>query len=161
MTAGLRETLRQLLDEVCCTRPPALRRSGEEDWLFATDLPQAASPEAVEAFRRAAEEADWRIGERPGWLLLDHDVIPPEGTFGASAEGETGCCLSLLLRHPGGSSTEKERRALYKASEQRDGLPRLMAAWHRDWAERLRRGEALPADLGCWIAALAHEEEKA
>lgn len=159
MTGELRASLRALLEAVPCRRPPALRRSDEADWLFATDLPLAACGEALEAFRQKAKEAGWRIEQRGGWLLLDHAVIPPQGRFDADAPGETGCCLSLLLRHPGGASTEAERRALFKAGEQRGVLERLMAAWHREWAERLRRGEALPADLGCWIARLAHEEE--
>ena len=52
----LRQELMQLLSGTESSRPAALRRSLREDFLYATDLPQAAGDSDVAAFRRKAEE---------------------------------------------------------------------------------------------------------
>ena len=53
------------------TRPPALRRSRREDWLYATDLPRTAERDQTEAFRKQAEKAGWRTEEKNGWIEMD------------------------------------------------------------------------------------------
>ena len=96
----LRLEIRELLAGTECVRPAALRRSRQEDYLFTTDLPEAASAEAAEEFRREAEKAGWRTKVTDGWIELDR--IPetlPAGLVPDSPGPEARCCASLLRRH--------------------------------------------------------------
>ena len=75
----LRQEIRTILDGTDSSRPAALRRCRREDWLYATDLPQAASGEAVDAFLRMMESSGWRARQEAGWILLDRiPEMPPE-----------------------------------------------------------------------------------
>ena len=152
----LREELLLRLRALPARRPPALRRSLRDDWLYATDLPQAADRESVRLFLEAVRGAGWRAEELDGWIELDQRLDrPPENWQPGPLGPETACCLSLLARqHPdreGGDGAETREaaaravRKLMKAGE--DGG----AAWekacgevHREWAARLRERKCIP-----------------
>lgn len=136
-----------MLDCTDSIRPAALRRCRQEDWLYATDLPQAASGEAVDAFLRTAESNGWRTRKETGWILLDRiPEIPPEGFFSGPFGPEARCCLSLLRRHPDRKgNADHEVRMLLKAGEEGpDAYERACGILHREWASALRKGENLP-----------------
>ena len=139
-------------------RKPALRRSDDAEHLLATDLPLTCDEGTLAAFIRDMEAAGWRVTPVNGWLWLDHPVPVPQAEP-AATEGELGCLISLLERHPGGQADPAAYRALAKAQEA-GTLARLCAAWHRDWAVRLRRGEALPASLLPCLYACAASTQK-
>ena len=148
MLTPLRRKMQALLAAVPVRRKPTLRRSDAPEALLATDLPLAAEEGTVEAFTAAAEEAGWTVMRRGDWLLLDHPVDTPDCPVPDRFTGEAGCCLSLLLRHGGGDAPAEDIRALVKALDAGEtALERLCAAWHRDWAARLRRHEPLPGGL--------------
>ena len=144
----LRKALLAMLSGTPSKRPAALRRSLQEDWLYATDLPQIADRETAEAFRRKAESAGWRTEADSGWILMDLvPDIPPAGGFTGPYGPEAGSCASLLQRHPERKkrNAQRERRMLLKAGEEgQEAFERCCAMLHREWAENLRRGEALP-----------------
>ena len=136
-----------MLSHAECIRPAALRRSLLEDYLYATDLPQAATADAVAAFRQEAEAAGWRTEITDGWIQLDRipgsvdrDNLP--GTAGPEAR----CCTSLQLRHPGKRKNgNREKRMLLKAAEEGPGTyERVCGILHREWAAALRNREQLP-----------------
>ena len=136
-----------MLDCTNSIRPAALRRCRQEDWLYATDLLQAASGEAVDAFLRTAESNGWRTRKETGWILLDRiPEIPPEGFFSGPFGPEARCCLSLLRRHPDRKgNADHEVRMLLKAGEEGpDAYERACGILHREWASALRKGENLP-----------------
>lgn len=143
----LRQELQGILAEIPVRRPPALRRSLLEDWLYATDLPRAAEETAVAAFCRKAEEHGWRTAATDGWIQLDRiPEIIPEPVFGGPFGTEAACCASLLRRHPGERKAEREIRLLIKAAEEgKEAYEKVCAGLHREWASALRKGEALPA----------------
>ena len=146
MTNDLRQEIRTLLDGTDCIRPAVLRRSLREDFLYATDLPQAADPRAADEFRRTAEAAGWRTAEAEGWIQLDRIPDHPAGICPGEAGPETRCCRSLLARYKGEKRNgDREKRLLLKAAE--EGT----AAWekacrklHTEWAGALRKKEPLP-----------------
>lgn len=148
MLTPLRREMQALLATVPVRRKPALRRSDAPEALLATDLPLAAEKAAVADFTALAENAGWTVLRRGDWLLMDHPVDAPDCPVPAELPGEAGCCLSLLLRHGGCDAPEEDIRALVKARDAgRNALERLCAAWHRDWAARLRRHEPLPGGM--------------
>ena len=148
MLTSLRHACQAHLQQAEATRKPALRRSAAPDALLATDLPLAAEKAAVADFIALSEKAGWTVMRRGDWLLLDHPVDAPDCPVPAELPGEAGCCLSLLLRHGGGDAPGEDIRALVKARDAGStALERLCAAWHRDWAARLRRREPLPGGL--------------
>ena len=148
MLTPLRREMQTLLASVPVRRRPVLRRSDAPEALLATDLPLAAEETAVAAFLTAAEGAGWTVTPQGDWLLLDHPVEAPDCPVPDRLAGEAGCCLSLLLRHGGDAAPREDIRALVKARDAGDrALERLCAAWHRDWAARLRRHEPLPGGL--------------
>ena len=143
----LRREIRTLLDSAESDRPAALRRSRLEDWLYATDLPQAAQRKAVADFLRTAAETGWKTDERAGWILLDRTPEkPPEDGFRGPFGPEAACCANLLQRHPGKRKNgDREARILLKAGEEGpDAYERACGSLHREWAAALRKGEALP-----------------
>ena len=128
-------------------RPAALRRSLREEYLYATDLPQAAGEEAVSAFRREAEKAGWKTEEDGGWILLDRiPQKPPAEGFRGSGGPEARCCAGILRRHPGNRKDgTREKRILIKADEEgAEAFENACRALHLEWAEALRKGEPLP-----------------
>ncbi|MGN1019092.1 MAG: hypothetical protein ACI4O7_01860 [Aristaeellaceae bacterium] len=148
MLTPLRRNVQTLLADVPVCRKPALRRSDAPEALLATDLPLAAEDAAVEAFLAAAEDAGWTVIPRGEWLLLDHPVDAPDCPMPERLAGEAGCCLSLLVRHGGDGAPREDIRALVKARDAGGrAVERLCAAWHREWAARLRRREPLPGGL--------------
>ena len=151
-----RKELHALFLPLSLPRTPALRRSLKPDWLFSTDLPSFASPDACKAFLRSAESLGWEAGEGAGpgpdasvrgWLELRRSVSSfPPGFFPVEAGGEYACLCALLARHPGSTDASSETILLLKARE--EGA----AAWenacrelHRELARRLRLHEPLPA----------------
>ena len=143
----LREELRKMLAATESTRLAALRRSRREEFLYTTDLPQAASAEAAADFRRRAERAGWRTAETDGWIELDR--IPctvPAGCIPDRTGPEAQCCASLLRRHPGKRRNgDREKRMLLKAAEEgTEAYGKACGILHREWAAALRKGEALP-----------------
>ena len=73
---------------------------------------------------------------------------PPEDWYEGNFGPEAACCLSLLERHAGTAcgAPEAVQRTLIKAGEEGGkAYETACAELHREWAERLRRGEPLPA----------------
>ena len=145
---SLRKEAQALLSGVRTVRPAVLRRSLQEEYLYATDLPQIAEEETVTAFRRAAEDAGWQTAEQDGWIQLDRiPEVPPEDGFRGPFGREARSCGSLLRRH---AETEKrngnrEKRMLLKAGEEGpEAYEKCCARLHREWAAALRKREALP-----------------
>ena len=143
----LRQEIRTILDGTDSTRPAALRRCTGEDWLYATDLPLAASEETVGTFLRTAESRGWRTRKEAGWILLDRiPDMPPEGFFPGPFGHEAKCCLSLLRRHADRKgNADRAVRMLLKAGEEGpDAYERACGILHREWAAALRKGGDLP-----------------
>ena len=148
MLTALRAQVQAVLYAVPAQRKPALRRSDAEDALFATDLPLIAQASAVEDFRAGMEAMGWRVARCNGWLTLDTAVPTPEYDIPKALAGECGCCISLLLRHPGGAPAEDDIRAVVKAADAGiQPFEKLCARLHGEFAARLRRHEALPGAL--------------
>ena len=144
----LRRELHALLLTVQTGRPPAVRRSRREEWLYATDLPQTADPSATACFAEAARKAGWRVCAEAEWLLLDkYTSVPPTPWISDETGPEARCCLSLLRRHtdrltPSDGTAE---RALIKAAEAGPGkFGEACRKIHEQWAERMRRGQSIP-----------------
>ncbi|MGN0793076.1 MAG: hypothetical protein ACI4MG_01235 [Aristaeellaceae bacterium] len=154
MLKALRLQVNTALQSVPARRKPALRRSDAPDALLATDLPLAADANAVAAFIRALTGAGWRVWQGDnGWLLLDVPVPAPEHAPDADADGECGCCLTLLTRHPDtADATELIRLAVKAADAGRKPFERLCAWLHGELAVRLRRKEPLPGALRPYLA---------
>ena len=164
MISSLRGELRQLLAAVPTSRTPAVRRCDSPDALLATNLPFLADEAAIAQFTAAAQQNGWTVTLQNGWLLLDHPVPAPEMPPPAHFGGESGCLLSLLMRHPQDHAPcESDIRALAKAADESPAqAERLCAAMHRTWAERLRRHEALPGGLApylLYVHQLLHSKE--
>ncbi len=142
-----RKMLRELLENAGAPRPPALRRSGAEEYLYASDLPELLSPEKLNLFLKKAAEASWRGSVEKGWLLLTRDTEePPEGWFPGPFGREAACCLSLLERRGSGSERDPaaERMLILSGEEGPEAYEKACAEIHRAWAARLRRKENLP-----------------
>lgn len=153
MLTPLRRQMATLLAACPACRKPALRRSDSPGYLLATDLPLAAEAADVSAFQAAAEAAGWHVAAQAGWLLLDHPLPPPVDSGRQTGPGEVGCVLWLARLHPQGGAPEADIRALAKAVESGDGaVERLCRSWHRQWAARLRCGEALPGGLAPYLS---------
>ena len=145
-----REELRNLLLTLETERPAALRRSRSEDWLYATDLPGAASEGILEAFISRVEQAGWKVKREDGWIQLDRKVslfmpgmIPEEWTAGPAA----ACCRSLLERHRDHltSSDGSAERMLLKAGEESpEFYEEACRKLHARWAELLRSHQGIP-----------------
>ncbi len=142
----LRREIQEMLRNVPCWRPAALRRSQREEFLYATDLPGAADTKAVELFLQTAAANGWRTETAAGWIQLDRECSePPDGGEPGQTGPEAHCCASLLRRHPGSGRSERERRMLIKAGEEGpEAYEKVCAQLHREWAEAMRKGEPLP-----------------
>ena len=146
---ALREELAALLAMPETHRNPVIRRSLEEDWLYAADAFLLYGGDVPETVRQALMSAGWQYVRDGNWLLLRKASEEPpanwyEGSFGPEAKR----CLSLLKRHPAenGPGAESVQRMLIKAAEEgTDALEAACRAIHRDWAGRLRQGMRLPA----------------
>ena len=135
-----RKELNDLLSAADSRRPPALRRSLTEKYLYA---------ESVQSFLEAAESAGWSAAECRGWIELDRFAAePPEGGLPDVSGPEAACCLSLLRRHRRDTapSDGRSERMLIKAGEEGpDAYERICAALHASWAESLRNRRGIPA----------------
>lgn len=148
MLAALRLQVQSVLYAVPARRKPALRRTDAPDALLATDLPQITDGASVEAFIDVLAGLGWRVTQRSGWLSLDTDVPAPEVDLAELPEGEAGCCISLLLRHPGEECpAELIRRVVKAADAGRQPFDRLCGQLHAEMAAQLRRHEVLPGGL--------------
>lgn len=160
MLTEMRREVRALLDGCGATRPPALRRAEDAAHLLATDAPSLLDEVGITRLRKALHAQGYSTELVRGWLLMDkaltltENVQPPE-TLPA---GEAGCVISLLLRHPSDMLDTESVRALAKASEMGIGaLERVCAGLHRDFAARLRQGEALPGGLLPYVLLAARK----
>ena len=139
-----REELRSILDDLETERPASLRRSRTEEWLYATDLPAAASESILEAFISRADQAGWKVKREDGWIQLDRKInvfltgMIPEGRTTSPA---AACCRSLLERHRDcltPSDGIAERMLLKAGEESRESYEEACRKLHARWAERLR-----------------------
>ncbi len=152
MMNALRRELLTLLDACETRRKPALRRSLEEGYLYASDLPQAAAEEETDRFLSAARVLGWTAERRGDWILLDKAApLPPEGWYAGPRGPEAACCLSLLRRRPPAGPSDPAardaavRRLLLAGEQGGDTLEKVCGELHGEWAACLREGRALPA----------------
>ena len=145
---ALRKELQELMKIPQTERQPVLRRSMPEAWLYATDLPVVCNRDNMTLFLESIRKAGWEYAEEKGWILMRKPADkPPEDWYDGPFGTEAGCCLSLLERHERQAAGEPEtvQRLLIKAAEEGGKkYEAACAAIHRNWAERLRRGEPLP-----------------
>jgi hypothetical protein len=144
----LRKELTRLLSERPLSRMPSVRRSRSEEWLYASDFPGLCTAEEQEKIADRLREYGWETAVTEGWALLRKPAEePPEGWYSDGFGPEAACCLSLLDRHAErGNSAEAAQRMLIKAGEEGGkAYETACAALHREWAERLRKREPLPA----------------
>ena len=129
-------------------RRPALRRSSRDDYLFATDFPQAADDQAVLSFLETARRNGWLADLSGGWIELSRSMDFRDAIDApVFHHPEADCCLSLLIRHqekmkPSDGCTEK---AIAKSMEEgysayADACEKI----HALWAESLRVGNSIP-----------------
>ena len=152
---ALRKELQILMQTKRTSRPPVLRRSLVEEWLYATDLPGVCSREEISLFQDQLTENGWEYTADGQWILMRKTAEePPDEWYNGSFSTEAGCCLSLLERHPDRTTDAPEaaQRMLIKAGEEGEKrYEAACAALHRNWAERLRKGEPLPALNSCYF----------
>lgn len=158
MMRDMRRQITEVLLSSGAARKPALRRSDAPDALLATDLPLIVSPEAALAAIRRLTELGYRTWPAEnGWLLMDAPLPVPEAEIPENLQGESGCCISLLARHPHGGDAGRLIRAAVKAEEA--GLryfDRFCAELHGELAARLRRHEPLPGALLPYLCRAYH-----
>ena len=144
---ALRRELSEKLTAVPTDRPPAVRRSRRDEWLYATDIKLLLSGKAMESLLNELAAEGWEWTEEQGWLLLRKPAEePPDGWYDGAFGPEAACCASLLDRHPSkGSEAETAQRMLIKAGEEGDNAYEAACRQlHQEWAEQLRRGDPLP-----------------
>ncbi len=147
-----RKELQLMLAKEKTVRPPALRRSLEEAYLYATDLPLLLSPEELADFRERAEQAGWQTERKDCWLQLTRTVCkPPDGWRKGILLTEAAACASLLRRwesrKEGKERPDGQREAvlLVKAGETGSkALESVCRKLHGEWAVLLREHRALP-----------------
>ena len=157
MLTPLRHAAQAALMDVPAARKPALRRSDDPEALLATDLPLIAEGEAVEAFAEKLRAEGWRVWKAGEWLLLDAEVPVPEVRIPPCPEGEAGCCVSLLARHPSQTIDQVALRAIVKAADSgAPALERLCRRLHAQWAGALREHRPLPGGLLPYLCRATH-----
>lgn len=141
-----RQELREIMEKIPCSRPPALRRSRKEAYLFASDLPACVSAEACLLFLSQAKNAGWEAEQESGWLnLRKAGICRPAGWFPEGLGGEAACLRALACRHTGKGEASREAIRLMKAREEGpQAWESACRTLHQEWARRLRTGEALP-----------------
>ena len=146
---AFRKELSAILASRQTDRPPVLRRSRQEEWIYVTDIPALVSDGVKCQLKDELKAAGWENTETDGWLFLrKHAEDPPEGWYAGAFGPEAACCFSVLNRHPHMNGTEAEtaQRMLIKAGEEGEkAYERACSALHREWAECLRQGKPLPA----------------
>ena len=146
---GLRKELEVLLASSSGSRKPVLRRSYEKAWLYATDLPEVLDGSIPETLGEALNSAKWEYLQEGSWIMLrTASPEPPENWYGGAFGPEAACCRSLLERNSDLSDAlpDDTERILIKAGEEGEAAyEAACACLHREWAERLRLRESLPA----------------
>lgn len=161
MLTALRREVQAALEETPSARKPALRRSDDPGALLATDLLLTTTEEAVEDFVARMNGQGWQVWRRGDWLLLDKEPPVPDNAVPEPLKGEAGCCVSLLLRHPGGGVDREAVRAVVKAAEQgQPALERLCAELHESWAAALREHRTLPGGLLSYLCRAVNMTKK-
>ena len=136
-----RQELLALLSDTAAYRKPALRRSLCDDYLYATDLPLCAAPEACISFWKRAAAVGWDARQDGNWINLRKPLsLFPAGWWASlPSEGEAGCLRDLANRHPELVPTPVQAIRLIKAAEEgSESLEEACRAIHRDYAHRLR-----------------------
>ena len=144
----MRTELTSLLEAPEGSRRPAIRRSLMTEWIYATDLPALYNGTVPDNLTDGLEAAGWESEMKDGWLQLRKPAPdPPKGWYDGPFGPEAACCLSLLGRHSScAGNPEPTQRILIKAGEEgAAAYEEACAALHREWAERLRRREPIPA----------------
>lgn len=145
---ALRRELTELLTVPQGSRRPVIRRSLQEMWLYATDVPLLFEGSVLEHMLHALAGAGWAYEQDGYWMQLRKTAQePPEDWYTGTFGPEAACCLSLLERHQGsgGEPSEKVQYMLIKAGEEGEkAYEEACAAIHREWAERLRKGNSIP-----------------
>ena len=145
---ALRKELAALLTAPAGSRQPVIRRSLQDAWIYATDLPALYDGPIPDTLLESLADAGWEYTQEQGWIQLRKAAPePPEDWFSGSFGPEAACCMSLLERHPALTceGTEAAQRKLIKAGEEGEkAYETACAALHRQWAERLRKGERIP-----------------
>ncbi len=146
---ALREELAAVLTPPAGGRPPAIRRSPREEWLYMTDLPVLYGGTVPNTLLTALTGLGWEYRQEDDRLQLRKPAPePPEHWYAGPFGPEAGCCLSLLDRHPQRDVEDSgaAQRTLIKAGEEGEkAYEETCAALHKDWARRLREGKSLPA----------------
>ena len=146
---ALRTELNRIVSDVPATRRAAIRRSLEEEWLYATDLPVLCSGEQLEVLQNRLCEAGWESRIINGWMQTRKaSQEPPEGWFCGPFGPEAACCLSILERQESCDSTipYREETILIRAGEEgAEAYAAACAMLHREGAEKLRMGKPLPS----------------
>ena len=162
VSTRLRTELRELLSATACTRPPALRRSLQPDWMYATDAPGLCAEAEKNALLYRLAEAGWETREEHDWLQIRKPLEAPPDPLPEGMTGpEAARCRSLLDRHPERDPSRPDREIclLVKAAEEgREAYEASCGKLRREWAERLRRKERLP-DLSLQFFEETKEEE--
>ena len=157
MLTALRRAVQAALLETPASRKPALRRSDDPEALLATDLPLIADSEAVASFTARMQARGWRVWRQGSWLLLDAEMPVPDDDVPETVNGELGCCISLLKRHPGSETDREALRALVKATERGPAaLETYCAVLHGSWAAALREHRELPGGLLPYLCRAAN-----
>lgn len=146
---ALREELTALLTAPPDSRAPVIRRSHEQAWIYASDLPGLYDGKIPDEIFEGLKSAGWEYAPDGSWLQMRKaSPEPPEGWHTEAFGPEASCCLSLLDRHrvSGDEPAEGLQRMLIKAGEEgekacEDACRRI----HHEWAERLRQGRPIPA----------------
>ena len=145
---AMRNELATLLQAPPESRKPVIRRSLQADWLYATDLPVLFNGTIPEELTDVLASAKWEYIQEEDWLLLRKKAPePPENWYTGKFGPEACCCRSLLERHSdmSGEPADAVQRTLIKAGEEGSkAYENACLILHREWAERLRRGESLP-----------------
>ncbi len=144
---AFRKELALLAETPDTKRPPVLRRSLRDEWLYATDLPGLCGEEETERFLSDVRAAGWEALQEEGWIQLrKRTAEPPEGWYDGAFGPEAKCCLSLLRRQRDRHGEEDWiTLTLLKAAEEGEkAYENACFALHRAWAGKLRRKEGLP-----------------
>ena len=146
---ALRKELAVLLAAPPESRPPVSRRSREQAWIYATDLPALYGCAVPEKVTKALKDEGWEYIQEGGWLQLRKpEPEPPADWYAGSFGPEAACCRSLLKRHEDslyGPADEAQRMLIKAGEEGEKAYEEACGKLHREWAARLRKGEPLPA----------------
>ena len=140
-TNAWRQELQALLAGIAAYRKPALRRSLSDNYLYATDLPLCAEPEACDSFLKRAAAIGWEKQLNGSWINLRKVLLLfPAGWWDSlPAGGEASCLRELTSRHPELVPTAAQAICLIKAAEEGPAaLEEACRTVHVDYARRLR-----------------------